>query len=72
MKNTLLKIYIFSFFLLSDFVTFAQGLPVDDEDGELQDDDPVVPINGKLFWLAFAGVLLAIHIYRRRQQTQTK
>lgn len=67
MKNTLLKIYIFSFFLLSDVVVFAQ-LPVDDEDGELQDDDPIVPINSKLFWLAVAGILYAIYIYRKRRQ----
>ncbi|HEX8562572.1 MAG TPA: hypothetical protein VF676_06300 [Flavobacterium sp.] len=71
MKNTLLKIYIFSFFLLSDFIAFAQ-LPVDDEDGELQDDDPVVPINGKLIWLAVAGILFAIYTYRKRAHTQTK
>lgn len=70
MKNTLLKIFIFSFFLLSDVLVFAQ-LPVDDEDGGLQDDDPVVPINGKLFWLAVAGIFYAIYIYRKRKQVTT-
>lgn len=71
MKNTLLKIYIFSFFLLSDFIIYAQ-LPVDDEDGELQEDDPVVPINGKLFWLAVAGILFAIYTFRKRKLSTVK
>ncbi len=71
MKNTLLKIYIFSFLLLSDFIIYAQ-LPVDDEDGELQDEDPVVPINGKLFWLAVAGILFAIYTFRKRKHIEVK
>lgn len=72
MKNTLLKIYILSFFLLSDFIVFAQ-LPVEDEDGELQDDDlPGTPINGKLIWLAIAGILFAVYTFKKRKQLQTK
>lgn len=71
MKNTFLKFCLVCFFLLSDFVIFAQGLPVDDEDGDLQGDDPIVPINGKLVWLAVAGVLFAIYTFRSKKiQTQ--
>lgn len=71
MKNTLLKIYIFSFFLLSDFIIYAQ-LPVDDEDGDLQGEDPVVPINGKLFWLAVAGIVFAVYTIRKRRHVEVK
>ncbi len=72
MKNTLLRIYVFSFFLLSDVIVFAQGLPVDDEDGDLQGGDPVVPVNGKLVWLAIAGILFAVYTFKRKRQIQTK
>lgn len=71
MKNTLLRIYILSFFLLSDFIIFAQ-LPVDDEEDDLQGDDPVVPINGKLIWLAVAGILFAVYTYRKNRQIEIK
>ncbi len=70
MKNTFFKFCLVCFFLLSDFIVFAQ-LPVDDEDGDLQGDDPIVPINGKLFWLGIAGVLFAIYTYKNRK-LQTK
>ena len=70
MKNTFFKFYLVCFFLLSDFLVFAQ-LPVDDEDGGLQDDDPIVPINGKLFWLGVAGVLFVLYTLKNRR-LQTK
>lgn len=67
--KTLLKTYLLCFFLLSDFVLFAQ-LPTDDQDGDLQGDDlPAVPINSKLLWLALAGILFVG--YRLKTNTKT-
>lgn len=67
MKSNLLKIYIFSFLFLSDFVMFAQP-GTDDGGGGLEDDDPpVAPINGKLFWLALFGIALAFNYFRSRK-----
>jgi hypothetical protein len=73
MKNTLLKIYIVSFFLISDVVLFAQGGDPGTDDGggglEGDGDETPVPINGKLLWLAIAGVVLAIYTYRKHRKT---
>ena len=67
MKRNLFKYYIVVFFLLSDFMVFAQ--PTDDEEGDLQGgDEPAVPINGKLFWLFLCGMLYAFHLYRRQRK----
>ena len=68
MKKNLLNIYIFTFVLFSDFIMFAQ--PGDDDTGGgLEDDDPPpAPINGKLIWLAVAGILFAIYMYRNNRK----
>ncbi|RZJ34545.1 MAG: hypothetical protein EOO51_09460 [Flavobacterium sp.] len=68
MKTNLLRIYLVTVFLLSDFILFAQ--PGEESDaGNLQDDDaPQAPINGKLIWLLVAGLLFAIYTFRRRKQ----
>jgi hypothetical protein len=61
MKN-IFKIYLLSFFLLSDFIAFAQ----DDEPENPEDPDPQpLPINSKLIWLAILGILFIV--YKRKE-----
>jgi hypothetical protein len=69
MKNNLLKIYFLSFFLLSDFMLFAQ--PGDDDDnGGLEDDDtPAAPINGKIMWLLVLAIIYAAYTYKKHRKT---
>lgn len=68
MKNTY-KLYLLSFFLLSDFVVFAQG-PADENDtGDLEGTDPApAPINSKLFILLILGVAFAFYKIRQNQK----
>jgi hypothetical protein len=67
----LLKLYLLSFILLSDFVAFAQ--PGDDDGGGgggLEGGDPQpAPINGKIILLAIAGVLFVIYTFRKNRRT---
>ncbi len=69
MKKNYLQFYIFLTVLLSDFMLFAQ--PGDGSDGPPLDGDdaPQAPINGKLLWLAIAGILFAIYTYRNKKHT---
>lgn len=71
-KKNLFNWYIIATMMLVDFVAFAQGGPGDDDDdGGLEDDDaPPVPINGKMIWLAVAGILFALYIYRSYKAKQ--
>lgn len=64
----LLKLYLLSFILLSDFVAFAQ--PGDDDGGGgLEGGDPQpAPINGKMVLLAIAGVLFVAYTYRKNRR----
>ncbi|WP_439553486.1 signal peptidase [Flavobacterium macrobrachii] len=66
MKN-IFKLYLLSFFLLSDFVMFAQ--PGDDDGGGgVEDVDPApAPINSKLIYLAALGVLFVL--YKKNKKT---
>ena len=69
MKSTLLKIYIFSFLFMTDFVVYAQP-GTDDGSGGLEDDDPPpAPINTKLIFLAVFGILYAAYYFRNNKQT---
>ncbi len=63
MKN-LLKFYLLTFVLLSDFVAFGQIIEPPDED-----DPPAAPINGKIFLLAIVGLLFVIHTFRKNKRT---
>jgi hypothetical protein len=68
MKNNLSKFFILSFFLLTDFILFAQ--PGDDDGGGgLEGDDPVpTPIDGKLVWLGIAAILFAYYSFKRKSK----
>ncbi|HEU0137041.1 MAG TPA: hypothetical protein VFQ50_07100, partial [Flavobacterium sp.] len=69
MKNNLLKLYVLTFVLFSDFVMFAQDPGDDTGGGDLEEDDaPEAPINGKLIYLAIAGILFAVYTYRRNKK----
>ena len=67
MKN-LLKFYLLTFVLLSDFVAFAQ--PGDDDGGGgLEGGDPLpAPINNKMFLLAIAGVCFVIYTFNKNKR----
>lgn len=68
MKQNLFKLYLLSFFILSDFIVFAQGPGDDDDDGGLEDDDPpATPINSKLIWLLVVALLYGAHTYYRNR-----
>lgn len=64
----LLKFYLLSFVLLSDFLTYAQ--PGDDDgSGGLEGGDPEpAPINSKLMLLAIAGILFVIYTFRKSEK----
>lgn len=69
MKNNLFKLYILSFFLLSDYVLFAQ--PGDDtiDPGDLEGDDPApVPINSKLILLVIVGIAFAVYKFNKNKK----
>lgn len=64
MKN-LLKYYILTFVLLSDFVLFAQEPGDDDGTGGLEGGDPPpAPINSKLIILLIFGLSFAFYKYK--------
>jgi len=64
MKTSIFKTYIFCFVLFSDFFMFAQ-FPTEDEEGDLQGDDaPAATINGKMIWLAIAGILFVYYRFK--------
>jgi hypothetical protein len=74
MKKNLWKYGIFTFMLLTSFVVFAQSGPGDDDDNSNleNDDDPPVPINGKLIWLAILGIIFAWYTYKSfRKQAES-
>jgi len=74
MKKNLWKYGIFAVMLLTSFVVFAQAGPGDDDDnGDLEgNDDPPVPINGKLIWLAILGIVFAWYTYKSfRKQAES-
>jgi hypothetical protein len=67
MKN-LLKFYILTFVLFSDFVVFAQPGGNDGTGGLEGNDPPPSPINGKLFLLALIGVLFVVYTFRKNRK----
>jgi len=65
MKNKLFNLYLISFFLLVDFVAFAQPGDDDGSGGLEGDDAPPAPINGKLFWLGIVAILYAFYAIKK-------
>ncbi len=66
MKTNLFKLYLLAFFLLNDILLFAQP-GQDQPGGGLEGEDPpLAPINGKILWLVFAGILFALYSYRSK------
>ncbi len=74
MKNSLTKLYLLAFFLVSDFVLFAQpGQGTGDGDPPLEgDDDPPAPINSKVIYLAIVGVAFAAYYFSSRKRQSVK
>lgn len=68
MERKLFKIYVLSFFLLTDFILFAQPGDDDGGGGLEGNDPPPAPINTKLIWLCIAAILFAFYSYRRKIQ----
>lgn len=68
MKN-IFKLYLLSFFLLLDFVMFAE-VGDDDGGGGIAGGDPVpAPINSKLILLAIMGILFVFYTFRKNKKT---
>jgi hypothetical protein len=75
MKTNLFKIYLLFFFLLTDFMAFAQpgmgandGNPSDLENDGDGDSTPEAPINGKLIWLGITAILFAYYTYKNNRK----
>lgn len=69
MKKNLLTLYITAVVLFSDFIMFAgPGAGSDGEPPLEGEDAPAAPINGKLLWLALAGILFAVYAYKRTRR----
>jgi len=68
-----LKIYIFISVLLSDFLMFADddpGTGFEDESGDTSGSvDDGVPINGRLIFLAIAGILFAFYQLNKKRSS---
>jgi hypothetical protein len=62
------QFYLIAFVLLSDFVMFAQPGDDDGGGGLEGDDTPAAPIDGKLIWLAIAGILFSVYYFKSKQQ----
>lgn len=69
MKNNLLKIYVLTIMLFTDFIMFAQDPGEDTAEGDLEGEDaPAAPINGKLIYLAIVGILFVVYTYRKNRR----
>jgi hypothetical protein len=63
------KLYLLGFFLLSDFIVFAQ-VGDDTAGGDLEDTNEPQPagIDSKLIYLLIIGVLFAIYTMQKRSR----
>jgi len=75
MKTNLFKTYILLFFLMCDFISFAQpgmgandGTPTDPTLEGDSDTTPPAPINGKLIWLGLVAILFAYYSYKKNKR----
>lgn len=70
MKNNLFRIYLLGFFILSDFIVFAQAPGSNNDTGNLEDEEtPQAPINGKIVWLLILGIAYAAYSYKKHRKT---
>jgi len=69
MINKYLKIYLYATVMLGDFLMFAQdpGTDLEDENGEIDGSVEDAPINGKLIWLAIAGIFFSFYYFKKMQ-----
>lgn len=68
MKSSLLKFYLFTFLLVSDFYAFAQP-GTDNIDGDLEgNDDPPTSINTKVVYLALIGIAFAFFYFSKKRE----
>lgn len=65
MKNRVSYSFLVIFFLLVDFVAFAQPGDDDGSDGLEGNDPPPAPINGQLIWLGVLAIIFAFYSIRR-------
>lgn len=69
MKTKLFNIYLIGFFLLSDFMMFAQDPGNDDGTGDLEgDDNPAAPINSKLIYLGILGIVYVYYTFYKKRK----
>jgi hypothetical protein len=68
MRKKLFNLYLISFFLLVDFVAFAQPGDDDGSGGLEGDDAPPAPIDGKLIWLGIIALLYAFYSIRKNRR----
>lgn len=68
MRKKLFNLYLISFFLLVDFVAFAQPGDDDGSGGLEGDDAPPAPINGKLLWLGIVAIIYAFYSIRKNRR----
>ncbi len=66
MKNNFFKAYILIFFLLVDFISFAQPGDDDGGGGLEGNDPPPTPINGKLILLGILATVFAFYTFQKR------
>ncbi len=66
MKNNIFKTYLLIFFLLVDFIAFAQPGDDDGGGGLEGNDPPPTPINGKLIWLGILAIVFAFYTFQKR------
>ena len=72
MKKLLLTSILTIFFLSLDFMAFAEDLPTDDQDENLEGGDAFpTPINGKIMWLAIIGIAFAYYTFKKYKAVKT-
>lgn len=65
MKKRVLHIFLMTFFILVDFVAFAQPGDDDGSGGLEGNDPPPAPINDKLIWLGILAIIFAFYSIRK-------
>lgn len=76
MIHRLLKIYIFTIILFTDFVMFADddpGIFYEDEYGVVTSNvEDEAPINHRLLFLGIAGIAFMLYYFRKKHQPITE